>query len=142
MVTWGKEKEDGWDVANAMLTKEVLNCITIGIIVDGVLGVGESENGNVVLNGDVIIVVFGDDFTSWGESGTKGVPNNWEMSLVGIHIDDESASKEEAIGDIDGNRANLVERAAHESGNDGPVISSVIDGGGTDNGNVPYRKMT
>ena len=137
VVTWG-EKKDGWDMGDAMLAEEVFDCITIGVIVDGVLRVGEAENGIMVVNDDVVIVFFGDDFACQGKLSAKGELSNWKMSLVGVHIFDESPSMEEAVGDIDGNRANLLERVAHETCNDGPVIGSVVDGGDTDDGNGAF----
>ena len=104
----GKKQEDSRDVGDAMLVKDVMDGDTIWSIRDGVFGVQEGGVGLVVLNEDGVIIVGGDDCTSRGKIGAKGVLGNWDMGLVGSHIVDESAGMEKFVGDMDGNGADLV----------------------------------
>ena len=69
------EEEDGRDMGNVMLLKDVANCDTFGCIMEGVFGVWES---GVCINENsiIIIIVSGDDFTSRGKIGAKGILGN------------------------------------------------------------------
>ena len=55
------KEEDGGDMGNVMLMKDVVNCDTFGCISKGVFGIWEGGNG---IHDDSIIIFGCDDFTS------------------------------------------------------------------------------
>ena len=116
-VVTGEKEKNSQDIGNVMLMEDVAHCDTIRNIMDGVFGIWEGDNGLFVLDDDGVIIVSGYDFTSRGKIGAEGVLGNRDMILVSSHIIDDSAGMEKPVGNINHNRADLVEGVAHEAHN-------------------------
>ena len=138
MVARGKE-EDSRDMGNVMLMEDVMDGDTIWSVRNGVFGVREGCIGLVILDDHGgVIVVGSDDFTGRGKIGAEGVLGNWDMSLIGRHIVDEIVGVEKSVGNIDGNRADLMEGVAHEAHNEGAVIGGKVNGRHTDEAHCAF----
>ena len=120
VVTMGKEEDHG-NEANAVLVKEDLDHVAIGIVRDGVLRVWETE----VLIIIIIIVIIGcallgvirnlDKISCQGEAITKHELGKREVGrfIVPVrHIVEKSSHMEDATGDVEGDGVNGVERVA------------------------------